>query len=310
MPNSRGNVFRTIRGDAPSPRLDVLVIDGDEKACRRLVEPAAPLPFRVRRISKFGDIPSGLLSSSLRLVLIGEDMIENKNAMVFLEAFFQKGIAVFLGSANGSAPGAAALKGVNGVVGRPYDPDEVYWCMVQSLCGSGSVCAAEESMTQLKMAAEELQTSQRTCDDLEKQLAQSRLALNLLMERIEAEVREASNTLQERVRRDLLPVIVRIKQQPQTRVVALELEGLVMSALRAVENPESLEALIFSSLTPTEQRVCLLIRVGLSTEQIAAHLGLSAHTVQSHRKSIRRKLGLHRRCYSLRHSLAMKRRLS
>ncbi len=45
-------------------------------------------------------------------------------------------------------------------------------------------------------------------------------------------------------------------------------------------------------LTTAELRVCLLIKLNLSIKQIAATLLLSTETVRSHRKQIRRKLGL------------------
>lgn len=48
----------------------------------------------------------------------------------------------------------------------------------------------------------------------------------------------------------------------------------------------------FNQLTPRQQEIVHMIGRGLSTEEIAAELGLSAHTVNFHRKNIRRKLGL------------------
>lgn len=46
------------------------------------------------------------------------------------------------------------------------------------------------------------------------------------------------------------------------------------------------------ALTPTEIRVCTLLRLNLSTKEIASILNLSPHTVETHRRSIRRRMGL------------------
>lgn len=46
------------------------------------------------------------------------------------------------------------------------------------------------------------------------------------------------------------------------------------------------------TLTPTEIRICTLLRLNLSTKEIASILSLSPHTVETHRRSIRRRLGL------------------
>lgn len=45
-------------------------------------------------------------------------------------------------------------------------------------------------------------------------------------------------------------------------------------------------------LTPAELRVCTLLRISMSNQEIASILNLSARTVESHRLSVRRKLGL------------------
>jgi PAS domain S-box-containing protein len=47
-----------------------------------------------------------------------------------------------------------------------------------------------------------------------------------------------------------------------------------------------------SQLTPTELQICKLIRRGLSSKEIATIQSVSAHTVQTHRRSIRGKLNI------------------
>ncbi|HKJ65137.1 MAG TPA: helix-turn-helix transcriptional regulator, partial [Desulfopila sp.] len=48
------------------------------------------------------------------------------------------------------------------------------------------------------------------------------------------------------------------------------------------------------SLTPAEMKVCQFIQTGASSKEMAASLNLSAETIQTHRKHIRKKLGLTR----------------
>lgn len=45
-------------------------------------------------------------------------------------------------------------------------------------------------------------------------------------------------------------------------------------------------------LTTMELKVCALLRAGLTTKEVARELGLSRHTVDGHRTSVRKKLGL------------------
>lgn len=46
----------------------------------------------------------------------------------------------------------------------------------------------------------------------------------------------------------------------------------------------------FPALTPSELRICVLIKKGLRSKEIASALHLSKHTVDTHRKVIRRKV--------------------
>ena len=57
---------------------------------------------------------------------------------------------------------------------------------------------------------------------------------------------------------------------------------------------------LFTVLTPTELRTALLIRNGLTTDEIAKHMHISPETVKSHRKNIRKKLGLNKSHHNLR----------
>jgi DNA-binding NarL/FixJ family response regulator len=53
------------------------------------------------------------------------------------------------------------------------------------------------------------------------------------------------------------------------------------------------EALGFGLLTSRQQQIVRLIGQGLTSEQIAQKLGVSFHTINFHRKNLRRQLGIH-----------------
>jgi DNA-binding NarL/FixJ family response regulator len=57
-----------------------------------------------------------------------------------------------------------------------------------------------------------------------------------------------------------------------------------------VTTPES--ASLFTQLTPREMDICRLIQQSWQGRAIAEELGISFETLQTHRKNIRRKLGL------------------
>ena len=49
----------------------------------------------------------------------------------------------------------------------------------------------------------------------------------------------------------------------------------------------------FSRFTPRQQQIVRMIGQGMTSDQMAAALGLSAHTIHFHRKNIRRQIGVH-----------------
>jgi two-component system response regulator NreC len=68
---------------------------------------------------------------------------------------------------------------------------------------------------------------------------------------------------------------------------------LVEEYLRRVGTGE--ERSSYDALTPRERQVLQLIGEGRTNQEIAEKLGLSVHTVQTHRVHIMNKLGLHNR---------------
>jgi PAS domain S-box-containing protein len=133
---------------------------------------------------------------------------------------------------------------------------------------------------------------------LERDLAQSRLAvadmntaLKQVLRNVEEERQELKDELVQQVREEVLPTVERI---------ALEDSPLVRQAYRSaleekiadmgVTTPES--ANLFARLTPREMDICRLIQQSWQGRAIAEELGISFETLQTHRKNIRRKLGL------------------
>ena len=55
-----------------------------------------------------------------------------------------------------------------------------------------------------------------------------------------------------------------------------------------------------ANLTSTELRIAILIRNWLTTDEIAQHMHISSETVKTHRKNIRKRLGLAKSNHNLR----------
>ena len=129
-------------------------------------------------------------------------------------------------------------------------------------------------------------------------------ALRVLLRRRDRDRADLEEKVLSNVKELVLPYIEKLKQGP--------LDGKNMTYLKMLES--NLNDIVspfahqlsskYSSLTPKEIQVAHLIREGKTTKEIAELLNSSYRTVESHRHSIRTKLGLKKMKANLRSHLA------
>lgn len=122
-------------------------------------------------------------------------------------------------------------------------------------------------------------------------LHESNIAMRQVMRGIEEEKREVAQSMQTNVDKLALPMLRDLRSElprsQQRKVDAL------LETLENVTDPFAGRfEKTFDDLTPTELRICDLIRKGLASKEIASMLHISANTVNRHRENIRKKLGL------------------
>lgn len=128
-------------------------------------------------------------------------------------------------------------------------------------------------------------------------------ALKVLLKRRDEDKVELEEKVLLNVRQLVLPFLTKLKRSglsaPQVTYV-----NIVESNLADIISPLALTLTNkYFSLTPTEISVSNLVKQGKTTKEIGRVLNLSSKTVESHRKSIRRKLGLTNRKANLRSHL-------
>ncbi len=132
----------------------------------------------------------------------------------------------------------------------------------------------------------------------DEQLQLERLALeekNIAMREVLARFEEEKQTTREQIRVNveeaLTPLLAKLREQSEGSQRGLI--DLLEQHLRDITSP-FLDILktSFSRLTPREQEICLMIKAGRRSKEIAAMLNISLLTIHKHREQIRRKLGL------------------
>jgi tetratricopeptide (TPR) repeat protein/DNA-binding CsgD family transcriptional regulator len=104
---------------------------------------------------------------------------------------------------------------------------------------------------------------------------------------------------QEETRRAALRESLREVERQRKEIIRLEARAYAPAKVSSIAKVERTSLLAIASihpkLTPTELRICDLIRKAVATKEIASLIGSSVRTVEWHRASIRRKLELPRR---------------
>jgi PAS domain S-box-containing protein len=125
------------------------------------------------------------------------------------------------------------------------------------------------------------------------------VTLRNVLKSIEDDRREFEQKLSERISSSILPGLAKISAEKQDEVrqgyLAL-LKDQLISLTGGFDSELDGDLL---KLTKTELKICQFIKAGLSGKEICDAMNLSFETIQTHRKNIRKKLGLRGRTQSL-----------
>lgn len=175
----------------------------------------------------------------------------------------------------------------------------------ETLTAGASVVA---SIIERKRAEEELRHAHAKLEQRVRErtteLEETNVALKVLLKKREQDKRQLEEQMLVNVKQTIEPYLEKLKktgltEQQQTFVEILE------SNLYEIASPlvNSLTSR-FLNLTPSEIQVANLVMQGKTTKEIAELLGLSPHTIDIHRKKIRKKVGITNKKVNLRTMLA------
>jgi FixJ family two-component response regulator len=152
----------------------------------------------------------------------------------------------------------------------------------------------------------ELLVNKERLESLNSRLIETNRALSVLAQNIEREREEIEKRVALKLKSHLQPVIEKLQRDEACSPCKFRLDLLVRQ-MEDLTSGFSPDAKLAAALSFAELRVASLIKSGLSTEDIAEHLHISYNTVRTHRKNIRRKLGINNSQYSLRNYLSSRR---
>ena len=125
-------------------------------------------------------------------------------------------------------------------------------------------------------------------------LQRKTIALEEILSTYQAESTRRTARIVERIDQFVRPILDR--RADERRELLTQFEAAISNA-----TSESLDWMSqkLAALTPAELRVCEMIRRGMGSKEIAAAVGISADTVETHRRNIRRKLRINNETVNL-----------
>jgi DNA-binding NarL/FixJ family response regulator len=152
-----------------------------------------------------------------------------------------------------------------------------------------------------------LQQKDAELEHVKTELNDIHTALKVLIEHHQTDVLSVQNILEQEINQEIFPFLEQLKKGKQDfkqltllRILEENLNHLVSSY--GVNNSLSRA---FQELTPKEIQVACMIRQGFSTKHIAETLSTSEGTISTHRRNIRKKLGLNNASINLRSHLGL-----
>lgn len=139
-------------------------------------------------------------------------------------------------------------------------------------------------------------TEQRAMEDgLREEKLQSEemnVTLRNVLRSIENDRLEAEESLTRRVRSSLLPGLEKVRKERSVSIRASYLDLIREQLVSLTAGFETELDADLLKLSKTELKVCRFIKSGLTGKEICDIMNLSFETIQTHRKNIRKKLGL------------------
>jgi PAS domain S-box-containing protein len=140
------------------------------------------------------------------------------------------------------------------------------------------------------------------------QTEEMNVTLRNVLKSIDGERRLFEQKMARKIRAELLPVLERVSQESSAGVRSSYLDLLKNQLIGLTKGFENELDANLLKLSRTEIAICRLIGAGSTTKDICEALHLAFETVQTHRKNIRRKLGLNGKNVNLHAFLASRSR--
>lgn len=283
----------------------ILIVDDEPIVCELLEAMASSLGIKAKSITRSLKVMDEVRNTFYNLVLLDVFMSERSGFELIPDiqkASSDTKIIIITGRADKEVAIKALRLGAFDFLEKPINMELLSYSVNRALHIQETELEYKKTRENLEQSQVDLLDHKEKLEDLNRRLIQTNQALTVLAQNIAREKEETEKRIVLKTRSLIIPIIERLQRDKNLKRYEAELIMLVKH-LEDLTSGLAADTKIATSLSFSELRIASLIKNGLTTEDIAKHLHISPSTIKTHRKNIRRKLGINNRQQNLRNYL-------
>lgn len=283
----------------------ILIVDDEPIVCELLEAMASSLGIKAKSITRSLKVMDEVRNTFYNLVLLDVFMPERSGFELIPDiqkASSDTKIIIITGRADKEVAIKALRLGAFDFLEKPINMELLSYSVNRALHIQETELEYKKTRETLEQSQVDLLDHKEKLEDLNRRLIQTNQALTVLAQNIAREREETEKRIVLKTRSLIIPIIERLQHDKNLKRYEAELIMLVKH-LEDLTSGLAADTKIATSLSFSELRIASLIKNGLTTEEIAKHLHISPSTIKTHRKNIRRKLGINNRQQNLRNYL-------
>ncbi|MDR3555448.1 MAG: response regulator [Syntrophobacteraceae bacterium] len=283
----------------------VIVVDDDQLICENLTEVIQGWGLDAEAFTTPREALEAVGRSKCDIILLDIFILDVCGLDLISQFGDDLKIIIITGYADKEIAIRALKLGAFDLLEKPFQNELLYHSIVRALKAVENERESRQLIDDLKHSRADLLQQQQRLENLNTQLLETNRALSIFVQNIEREREEIEKRIAMKLRNLIIPMIMKLKNDPSLREYASQLDMLT----RQIEDLTSgfaMDSRVAMALSFTELQIASLIKNGVTTDEIARQLHIAESTVRTHRKNIRRKLKINNAQFSLRNYLNVK----
>jgi len=280
----------------------ILIVDDDPDLCSFFESAATHLGFTAKSITQSTKVIEELRSKFYNIVFLDIFMPVRSgfDLIPYIQRFSPNTkIIIITGNANKKVAITALKLGAFDFLEKPVNLELIFHSLKRALEAQRTEMKYRKTQQNLEQAQSDLLDHKERLEDLNRKLIQTNRALTVMAQNIAQEKEETEKSIVLKIRSLIIPIIEQLHYDKNLKKYKDQL-NLFIQHMEELTSGLATDIDIVTSLSFSELRIACLIKEGLTTEKIAGQLNVSQCTVKTHRKNIRKKLGINNHQFNLR----------